>query len=998
MTNLKLNFRNMNRLSFIQLGLVAMCLPLIARAAQDTWVNNGTVANPTVDATNVINSGIITTVTASTFDTSNTRNYTNSGTISGSIGFRFDNAPRNSSGQLIGVRKLAANFHNRNSGNISAADGSTLAGFAGSLLYIQATNIINQGNLAVGAGGVMQLTGTNINVSRGGFGAVSVGSNPNLLGSFNDDPAVGQFYPDIAVSDIYWAQTNLGFRVDSLISPQGVVTTPRHEVQRIVAGVGYVNQNVTLSIIPDQVAAISNVLRTVNIALTNSTGEITNIAVPTNVIQQAVFVAMPGFPASIDIGFVPSSQPTNDYESAILTLSVPATNVLTGTIQNDTVYFQDTLAGETDRGLLINYFTTLAGQGVLRTYRPRSYILSRIQQDAGLGGNATVGSDFFYARNFATNIVSGPFAAYSGNLDNILVRPPNIPAGTATNLTGRVEVRSDSLDMTLARIRGEGLVSLQTRHLVGSTNAAVDCENLSLELGSTNGLLRIKDITKTVAQRLRGDVRAWSAQWSNSYAMVFTNNFDTSTNPAVMVPLTNTVNVLYHMMVYDLRSLTNFIPVAVQQFKANATNIVMDDNANIVLEFLLNGKSFTLNGQMNLSGGVANWYSSNAPSLLYFTNNGTLTLPNEAHFGDDAPQKYIAFVNRGFITSYGQNINSEYTELAGTNAVTGSFAMVGTDAKVDTGKIDAGGDVLLNSATLKFNRALVQSDNRIVFSVTNALFDNGPTSSNTLICGDGLSLNIKPATGDLLGTTVRTIAPNFGLVSHYWSGADRGATTAGFSNNVALGRLVLAPNGFGTAFEFIGTGVANGLYVDLLDLSQLTDLAGQLLVDPNITIYYAAAKLSFTPSGGVSPEQYLEDLFGGRLRWVSKYAGANSSVDVVINGNQTVKVNRALRDSTVIDSDSDGIPNYYDASPFDGVQITSTSRSTNPAGFKINWNAAPNTIYRVEYRTTLATSTWTTLLMTTNNDSVMVPWSVIDTNAISGQQRYYRVSYNPNGP
>lgn len=988
----------MNRQSFLPLGVLALCLPLVAGAAQDTWVNSGTLVNPTIDATNVINNGTISTGTSSPFDTSNTRNFTNSGTFSGAIGFRFDNAPRNSTGQLIGLRKPAANFHNRNSGVVAALDGSTIGGFAGSLLYVSATNIVNQGTLTVGAGGLMQLTGTNVNLARGGFGALSVDSDPFLLGSFNDSPANGQFYPDLAVADYYWAQTNASFRLENLISPFGIVTTPRHAVQGIFPDISvYFNANVQLSIIPDQVAAISNVLRFASVVVTNITGDVTNLVVPSNVVQQAVFVAMPGFPAAIDLSFLPSTQPTNDYESAFLTLSVPMTNVISGVVQDNTVYFQDTLAGETDRGLLTNYLTTLAGQTILRTSRPRAYILSRLNQGGGLPGNATVGPEFFYAPNFTTNIVTAQYAAYSGTLDNIVVRPPNIPAGTATNLTGRVEVRSDSLDLTRARVRGEGLVAFQTRHLVGSSNAAVDCENLSLELGSTNGFLRVKDITKASVERLRGDVRAWSGVWSNSYSLVLTN-YDVSTNPVVAVPITNTVNVLYHMMVYDLTSLTNILPVAVQQFKLSATNMVMDDDANVVLEFLLKGQSFTLNGRLNFATNLPNWYTGFAPTLRYFTNNGALTLPNEAHFGDDAALNYLGFVNRGFITSFGQNINSVYTEIAGTNTITSAFNLVGTDAKVDSGNIAAGGDVLLSTATLKFNRALIQSDNRIVLTVTNALLDNGPTSSNTLICGDGLMLSAKPATGDLLGTTLRTVAPNFGLVSHYWAGADRGATTAGFSNNVALGRLVLAPNGIGTAFEFLGTGPANGLYVDVLDLSQLTDVTEQLLVDPSLTIYYAAARLSFTPSGGVSPEQYLENQFGGRLRWVSQYAGANSSVDVVINGNQTIKVNRALRDSTVIDSDSDGVPNYFDASPFDGVRITSSARSTQPAGFVLNWDAAPNTVYRVDYRTTLSSTVWTTLLMTTNTASVMVPWSVIDTNAVAGQERYYRVSYNPNGP
>ncbi|MGC3959318.1 MAG: hypothetical protein QM813_15660 [Verrucomicrobiota bacterium] len=490
---------------------------MAAEAALDTWVNSGTLANPAIDATNVINNGTISTGTSIPFDTSNTRNFTNSGTISGAIGFRFDNAPRDSTGQLIGLRKPAANFHNRNSGVVSALDGSTIGGFAGSVLYVSATNIVNQGTLTVGAGGLMQLTGNNVNLSRGGFGVLSVGNNTALLGSVNDSPIVGQFYPDLAVADYYWAQTNASFRLENLISPFGIVSTPTHRVQGInPGGAGYFNANVQLSIIPDQADAISNVLRFATVALTNSAGELTNIVVPSNVVQQAVFVAMPAFAAAIDLSFAPSTQPTNDYESVFLTLSVPVTNFITGAVQDDVVYFQDTLAGETDRGLLTNYLTTLAGQSILRTSRPRPYILSRIQQDAGSPGNATIGTDFFYAPNFTTNIASAEFAAYSGTLDNIVVRPPNIPAGTATNLTGRVEVRADSLDLTRARIRGEGLVSLQARHLVGSSNAAVDCENLSLQLGSTNGLLRVKDITKATVERLRGDVRAWSAVWSNS--------------------------------------------------------------------------------------------------------------------------------------------------------------------------------------------------------------------------------------------------------------------------------------------------------------------------------------------------------------------------------------------------------------------------------------------------------------------------------------------------
>ena len=78
-------------------------------------------------------------------------------------------------------------------------------------------------------------------------------------------------------------------------------------------------------------------------------------------------------------------------------------------------------------------------------------------------------------------------------------------------------------------------------------------------------------------------------------------------------------------------------------------------------------------------------------------------------------------------------------------------------------------------------------------------------------------------------------------------------------------------------------------------------------------IYYAAARLNFTPPNNTnglpqSPEEFLDGQFGGHLRWASGYAGPNSSVTVLVNG-QSVQVNKALFNSHIIDSDHDGLPN-----------------------------------------------------------------------------------------
>ncbi len=96
----------------------------------------------------------------------------------------------------------------------------------------------------------------------------------------------------------------------------------------------------------------------------------------------------------------------------------------------------------------------------------------------------------------------------------------------------------------------------------------------------------------------------------------------------------------------------------------------------------------------------------------------------------------------------------------------------------------------------------------------------------------------------------------------------------------------------------------------------------------NIEVYYADVRLDeFGPS-------LLETLDGlnlgsGSLHWVSSFAGPNSSVDVLVRANgqtNTIQVNRALRQSALIDSNNNGIPNAFDPFPFDPAGLNAAPR------------------------------------------------------------------------
>src|SRR5262245_46627419 len=105
--------------------LLLSSLPLAVHAADTIYINNGEITfPPQIDAITVINNGTFDFTLNPTelpFDMSNVQNFTNTGTMLGAVGFRFDNAPSSA-----GVRKPMTNFRNRVSGRITAQDTATL--------------------------------------------------------------------------------------------------------------------------------------------------------------------------------------------------------------------------------------------------------------------------------------------------------------------------------------------------------------------------------------------------------------------------------------------------------------------------------------------------------------------------------------------------------------------------------------------------------------------------------------------------------------------------------------------------------------------------------------------------------------------------------------------------------------------------------------------------------------------------------------------------------
>jgi hypothetical protein len=992
-------------------ALFLLATPLVAVAQPSgTYISPPAVTTPpNVNATNFFNSGVWNINTPIglpiPYQTYSTYNYTNSGTMNCSIGWEFDHGPYPS-----GARGWSANFFNSSIGTISSLDGVVIFGqeaFTVNYLLISATNIVNQGTLTAGPSGQMTLQGSGVNLSRSGLEITP------LVGQGSGTVLTSFFVPDVGIYDEYWRGGTNTFHVDGY-------PWSGNEVYQFYYTVGEPCQNygdITIGpLVPQAYDAYTNGLNPGILITTNSSGMPNPpITIYTNIVHQAVFAYAGDTNIIPSVRFGPSLGVSNIFLPMAVKLVTYSTNVVTAGLQTSTIYVADNLAAVGTNGLLQeNYVLNPGASCTYPTYRPDSVNVSRIDSTGyytlGSSGNVSLplSSTFFYdPLTFSNYLVYGRADVYSALVDNLSEQPP---AGySATNVAGKIAIYAKDLNLNKTRMTAAAEIRISASNLVSSAGASIDCQNLSYTLGSTNGSLNITNLAYQYVHRLNGTVNEWSGLWTNYQVNIYTNYVPdtTSTNvppPFIRSDITNVVEMDLAMTVVDAGALATTLPVTVQNLLLYSTNVVISDVINVGTSLLIDGQSLTILGGLTLSNNLQNWGNLNAPTLLYFTNNGDLEIPQSANFGSDGATNYSVFVNNGTINSGSQTINTAIYQNGGSHTVTSGFYLTTQSGKVENGAITSAQDVQFAAVTLKLNNATVTAGDQLYFYVTGSLFDAGGSSSNVLTCSNGFDLAVKPATGDLLGTKLETLTPVFAAVDHYWSGLNLGASVNGYTNNAAVGQLVL-DEGAGSEFNFHATGATNAIYVDLLDLSQCPDFLDPdvLTIDPNFVIYYAAVKL---PSSFVVPpnasgipqeaEEYLNGQLGGHLVWVSGFAGPNSSVYALVNG-KSVLVNKALRYSKIIDSNGNGIPNYYDLNPFDPPPVVLSASvvqgNTPPTGpFTISWTAAPSTIYLVQYSTNLSPAVWMPLLSYTNVTSSNLVVTVRDTNALSGQ-RFYRVSH-----
>ena len=590
------------------------------------------------------------------------------------------------------------------------------------------------------------------------------------------------------------------------------------------------------------------------------------------------------------------------------------------------------------------------------------------------------------------NFIPGNGGRPTTIFDNVLPTP--VPGASLTNIAGRVAIDAENLNLRNARLQGQGLVSIRTDNLVSSKGAVIDAPILNLDLNAKDGNLVVQDLAKGSVSRFGGNFFIFSTTFTNGFAVTGTAPGVTNGTPVDTdgdgvpdgcdtngdgtadenTPCTvdegeeTTTNyvAIYHITVIR-NTLTSGGRVFLNDLRVRGVNVDIRDNIVVDRAFACFAPNLTISGSLDLLG-QTNLVAAQFPSLVTLTNNGSLLVPGFLAPGID-PAAPLAIVNNtGSASATAINLRSERVENSGTlTAAGGNLQITATDFESNGGSLLSAFDIVLDVENANFAGISAQANGFLTLNIPGRLVDGGLDAPGLIGASYGVNVATKPAESDLRGTTLNLVVPQLSESLSFWAGDDLGPTRAGFTNNLALGVLALDAE-FGGVITISQIGDKNAIYVEQLAISDvmLADLENSLILTEGMTLYYA------TTDGGVDPA--ILDGFvtagGGTLRWVKdgNIEGGVVTVEVQLGDGRILRVPKALRYSATLDSDSDGVVNANDVSPFDLVVVSQVNLVDG--AFEIQWNAAAGQTYEVQATTNLKSGQWMQVKSIKNNSNV----------------------------
>jgi hypothetical protein len=923
-------------------GLAGLALASVALGqTASEWINDDLLIcppsiPPMIDATNFVNNyafidNTFYSLFVSPFATANTVNYTNLGVLAALEGFRFDTF-----NSATGFYTNAGNFYNGPGAIINCGGTnyggyfSTNAAFFGNFFslggeaecLISATNIINRGIIDMGLDSLLRMEGQNVNLS-GGLLNMEGFETGGLFSSFG---MFGGLFGPSGWFDGYWGVGQTPeFRPASYFG-FGFPQSPYHWVTN-----RYYTPMQTSLFLPS-----ANAYQNPVVAQS-----------PTNNVIQVVFLQNSDPSMSNNVYFAGDS---------VVEWVWPSTNIITGIIRTEHLYLFDSMNSISNLGVAANGVAP-PNTGYRPTYIPTNYLFFR-GGPFFFGTPATPGLRSLIAPS--TNIIT-EYSAYEAFFEPTTAIVSDIAGQTYANMPGRIEITADKqLDLSSSSIAALNYLQIKApNNFIRNANTRILTAVADYNLGVTNATMTVSNLLAPTCPRLSGYVDVFSTRWTNIVTVVSANE-------------TNEVTDTYFVTMVDSH-LASTSPTALQNLTLRATNVIISDVLNVLssitidalnVSIVTNGPgALTPFGQLNFPSGKPLGTSA-FPRLLTLTNSGVISVQNIASFGTPA-QPLWDFVNHGSVLTLGCSIWATNFENTGrVDAGPASITLQATSAVLSNGVFNAGHNIVLSSGSLLISNQVLNAGGSLTIRATNSLTDGGPNSGNSWSVGDGatfgFSLPIKPPIASLLGTTITDTAPPQSTVSCLWAGQDRGPVVAGYSNNAALGRLILDA-GLNSSFLFAGPAATNALYVDYLEFrNSMTNFnengLANLYFDPGMKIYYAQLIIN-----GVSWAEKLNHQNGGGLNWVAAYAGAFSSTNMLYQDGTTNRLNLALVQSCDIDSNGNGSPNCLDIEPiFVPSQMNFAAAFTNAPqrAVALSWNSIPYATNSLFFQPSVTAANW----------------------------------------
>ena len=402
---------------------------------------------------------------------------------------------------------------------------------------------------------------------------------------------------------------------------------------------------------------------------------------------------------------------------------------------------------------------------------------------------------------------------------------------------------------------------------------------------------------------------------------------------------------------------------------------VVDTNFVNMVNFT-NLANLVMQGQMRNSGVFTNTYNESPSISFYLGQNRSPRLENLINEGSfsfsevNLDADYMAFINGGSAAAANSVTLTADKMLLNEAQLNGAIR-----TEVNTKELD------IFATDLTGGDPNYQTSGTIELNVTDRIYDgfNGVTNivegspvvqhvpQNEVTAMGSISIPNKPAAGDLMNTRITITNPR--VSRNTWSGDDRGDTLDGWTDNMALGALVLKGSISGNQalrYDFTSPKANGALYVrDLylgVETSATEDLTldyGKMLTFKNMKLYYVNCyqlELLPPPPGGSSTST--------NAVWVlkDKFPGKNANVVQTQNHPDWATPIEVLTTSSMA----------FSIRFASSVELSADELTVTP--LELRWMAYAGSTYKVEVADSLEGG-WKTFYVTepTESGEVVIP-------------------------